>query len=235
MIELAILVSYCLLILLTNYLFKKHSETGNQSLEAIGGLVFLFLAILLTGTVIPLCLTFNHFLRVRMWPDNPGLAIGLLIIFYLFARSEIASVIMSQGREPKQSVFTFLGPLRVHFSSMLVTIGITYPWLKTVFPLPLAFFVTSLLFPIYHFTQFHFFPDGLKPRFQFQILGFSLGYVLFYELTNSFILTFVLQHLIATTTFIHNRDYQFGERDFPFYFGIIVVMLAVVFCLIWLR
>ena len=209
--------------------------TGNQSFEAIGGLIFLFLAILLTGTAIPLYLTANHSLSVQMWPDNPSLAIGLLLIFYLFARTEMVSKIVSQGRELKQSFFTFLGPLAVHFSSMLVTIGITYPWLKTILPLPMAFLIASLFFPIYHLTQFHFFPDGLKPEFQFQILGFSLGYVLFYELTNSFILTFFLQHLIATTTFIHNRDYQFGERDFPFYFGIILVVLAVAFCSVWLR
>jgi hypothetical protein len=235
MIELSIFVSYCLLILLTNCLFKKHSETGNRYLEAIGGLVFLLLAILLAGTIIPLYLTAKHYLLVQMWPDNPSLAIGLLIIFYSFARTEMISKIVSQGRELKQSFFTFLGPLAVHFSSTLVTIGITYPWLKTILPLPVALFIASLMFPIYHLAQFHFFPVGLKPGFQFQILGFSLGYVLFYELTSSFILTFALQHLIATTTFIHNRDYQFGERDFPFYFGIIVVVLAVAFCSVWLK
>lgn len=90
---------------------------------------------------------------------------------------------------------------------MLVSIGIIYPYLKGILPAPLAIFIASLTFPVYHFAQFHFFPSGLKLRFQFQLFCFSLGYVLFYELTGSFVFTFILQHLVATTTFIYNRDY----------------------------
>jgi hypothetical protein len=123
----------------------------------------------------------------------------------------------------------------VHFSSMLTTIGIIFPYLKRILPLPLSMLIASFTFPIYHLAQFHFFPSGLRAKFQFQIFCFSLSYVLFYELTGSFMLTFVLQHLIATTTFIYNQDYEFGRRDFPFYFGIFIVASAIIFCSIWLR
>jgi hypothetical protein len=145
------------------------------------------------------------------------------------------SNIISTKRDLEKSLSAFLGPLGVHFSSMLTTIGIIFPYLKGILTLQLSMLIASSTFPIYHLAQFHFFPSGLRAKFHFQIFCFSLSYVLFYELTGSFMLTFVLQHLIATTTFIYNQDYEFGRRDFPYYFGIFIVASAIIFCSIWLR
>lgn len=98
MLQLIIFIIYTILILLVNYLFKKHKETGKQVYEIIGGLIFLFITILLVGIITPIYLALIDRINLQMWPNNLLFTLGLLIIFYLFARTEMLSDIVSSGR-----------------------------------------------------------------------------------------------------------------------------------------
>ena len=233
MLQILLFVSFCLLIFIANALFSKSEKKNREAYKAFGGIIFIF------ALTLPLSVTyfsiFNNYIVLPFWPTNTLKAVGILIVFYFFARSEMVSYIFKETRDLEKSISTFFGPIGIHFSSMLLTIGILFPWLKIYLPLPLSIFLAALSFPAYHFCQYYFFKKGTTFVFQFQLFAFSLGYILLYELTNSFIIVFVLQHCIATTTFIYNKDYDFGERDFPFYFGIIVVTTAIVVARIYLK
>jgi hypothetical protein len=216
-----------------NWLFLKNKKANKGYYEALGG-IFYLLAIL--GSIAAVFyFIFEKRISVPMWPRNLLLVFGALIILLLFARTEMIFDIITKKRDLKKSLATFLGPLGIHFSSLLVTVGILLPLLKGIMSLPLAIFLTALTFPLYHFCQFYFFPEGQSIKFQFQIFSYTLLYVLFYQLTNSFMLTFLLQHLVAVTTFIYNKDYDFGEMDMPFYVGILAVFSSILFAVIYFK
>lgn len=226
-IPLAIYLVFCGLVTLANALFLRHRRTGRDRDEAIGGILFL-LALVGPGAI-ALELGRRGTIALPMWPAAPFPALGLLVVFLLLARNEMLARIVAEGREPGPALATFLGPLGIHFTSMLVSVGILFPALKALVPLPLAVVLAAAAFALYHCCQFAVFPRGLMPALQFQLFGFSLGYVLLYHLTGAFFPVFVLQHLVATTTFIHNRDHDFGQRDLPFYFGLAVAAAAIAF------
>lgn len=198
-----------------------------------GGLVFLF-AISAIGVIIPLYLIVIQCIDVQIWPENPFLPSAFWLYFTFFKERNAFKHHINKKRSWKES-------FRLSWTARCALLKyVNNDWNN------LSLFERNTDITIKYVNRFLYisnlssrsiplFPSGLRAKFQFQIFCFSLSYVLFYELTGSFMLTFVLQHLIATTTFIYNQDYEFGRRDFPYYFGIFIVAPAIIFCSIWLR
>lgn len=224
--------SFAGLVGLANLGFRLKRIKGRSGYEAFGGIAFL---LAISGPpAYALWKAASGSLWLPMWPRSWPEAIALLALFFLVSRNEMLVDIVKEGRPLGSSVSTFFGAVGVHFASMLSTIGVLYPVLKAALPLPLAIIAAAASFSVYHLCQFEVFPEGVKPAYQFRLFAFSLGYVLVYQLSGSFFIAYALQHLVASATFIHDKDYDFGERDAPFYFGIAVVAAALIVSALWL-
>jgi hypothetical protein len=92
-----------------------------------------------------------------------------------------------------------------------------------------AVLLSTVAWCIYHTLQFHYFPEGIRLALQFELFCFGLGYALFYLWSGSLLYTFALQHLVAVSTFIYNRDFGFGEVDEPFVMGIVITAVALLY------
>jgi membrane protease YdiL (CAAX protease family) len=150
---------------------------------------------------------------------------------FLFARNEYVVDLVRSPRPLGQSVAVFFGPLRVHLASMMVCFGVLFPAFRRRWGAIVAVLLTAVAWCVYHALQFYYFPDGLTPALQFELFCFGLGYALLYLWSGSLLYAFVLQHLVAVSTFIYNRDFGFGEVDEPFVMNIVITLATLIYIL----
>ena len=220
-------LAFCGLVLFSNIISNQAVRTSNEGLEAAGGLLLL-VAVAGLGIAAPLYLARRGRVTLPLLPQRERhvtVVLGLLAAF-LFARNEYLVNFVQDPRPLVQSVAVFLGPLLVHLGSMMMCFGLLLPALRQRWGTIIAVLSTAAAWCIYHMLQFHFFPEGTTPALQFLLFSFGLGYALFYLWSGSLLYTYALQHLLAVSTFIYNRDYDFGEVDEAFVINIVVTLLA---------
>jgi membrane protease YdiL (CAAX protease family) len=228
---LAIFVAFVALVAAANVVFGGPPDVVAEG-RAVGGAVLLFVgAVTLVGLAAPLWLAGRGRLTLPVWP-TPGTgdnALAVLLVVFLFARVEMLVAIFTEGRAWGAAAATFLGPAAIHLASVTATIGVLLPAFKKRMPVAPAAALASLAWVVYHAAQFHTFPEGRNISQLVVLAVFGLGYALYYFWSRSLFLTALLQHLVATTTFIYQGDYGSGSIDVPFYYSIVVVGAFLIF------
>jgi membrane protease YdiL (CAAX protease family) len=204
---------------------------------ALAGVIFFGGAVALVGVAAPLWLGARGRVALPLWPtrrmgDN---AAAVLVVVFLFARAEMLVAIVAEGRPAGAALATFLGAAAVHLAAVTATLGVLLPALKSRMPAAPAAVLAALAWTAYHLLQFHFFPAAQSPGQLFVIGVFGLGYALYYFWSRSLLLTFVLQHLVATTTFVYAGDYAFGRANAFFFLSLAVVAAALVAAVVMRR
>jgi membrane protease YdiL (CAAX protease family) len=224
-------LAFCGVVLLSNVICSLEVGTANEALEAVGGFLMLLGAMTIVGLVLPLYLARRGQVELPLLPKEKRhvtVLLGLLVAF-LFGRNGYLIDFVQSPRPLGQSAAVFFGPLLVHLASMTMCFGLLLPALRKQRDAVAAVLLTAVAWCVYHALQFYYFPEGLTPVLQFELFSFGLGYALFYLWSSSLLYTFALQHLVAVSTFIYNRDFDFGEVDEPFVMNIVITLLAIAY------
>lgn len=221
----SIYVAFVILVAAANLAFGGPPEIAPSGRAAAGGLLLLVGAVALAGLAAPLAFAARGRLSLPVWP-TPGTgdnAAAVLLVIFLFARVEMLVAIFAEGRAWGPAVGTFFGSAAVNLASVVATIGVLLPALKRRIPPAGAAALAALAWVVYHVTQFNVYPQGWEISQLLVVAIFGVGYALYYFWSRSLLLTAFLQHLVATATFVHGRDYQFGTVNASFYFSIFIV------------
>jgi len=223
-------LAFCGVVALSNGIAGLAARTASETLEALSGLTLFIVGMAGLGVVLPLYLARRGRVELPLFPEkrHSTVALGLLAAF-LFARSEYLVDLVRSPRPLVQSIAVFFGPLLIHFASVMMCFGLLLPAVRRRWGAKAAVLLTAAAWIVYHLAQFHFFPEGLTPALQFELFSFGLGYALFYLWSGSLLYTFALQHLVAVSTFIYDRDFGFGEVDEPFVMSVVIVLLALAY------
>jgi membrane protease YdiL (CAAX protease family) len=224
-------VAFCVIVALGNAISAL--GRGSETMDALGGLLMLLGGMTFVGLALPLFFSRRGDMELMFLPVRKShwvVLLGLLAAF-LFARNEYVVDLLRSPRPLGQSVAVFCGPVLVHLASMVMCFGVLLPPLRRRWGGMVAVLLTAVAWCVYHALQFYYFPDGLTPAMQFELFCFGLGYALFYLWSGSLLYTYALQHLVAVSTFIYNRDFGFGEVDEPFVMNIGITLLALVYIL----
>ena len=228
---LAIFVAFVALVAAANVVFGGPPDAVAEGRAVVGAVLLFVGAVTLVGLVVPLWLAGRGRLTLPVWP-TPGTgdnALAVLLVVFLFARVEMLVAIFTEGRTWGAAAATFLGPAAIHLASVTATIGVLLPAFKKRMPVAPAAALAALAWVVYHAAQFHAFPEGRNISQLVVLAVFGLGYALYYFWSRSLFLTALLQHLVATTTFIYKGDYGFGSIDVPFYYSMVVVGAFLIF------
>lgn len=232
-LALAVLVyaAFVGLVAAANLTFGGPPETAPEGRAALGGVLLFVGAVALAGLALPLALAVRGRLTLPLWPA-PGTgdnAAAVLLAVFLFARVEMLVAIFAEGRAWGAAAATFFGPMALHLASVTATLGVLLPAFKRRMPPAPAALLAALAWVAYHVAQFNVYPQG-RGVSQLLVIGvFGLGYALYYFWSRSLLLTALLQHLVAATTFVYRRDYTFGAVDATFYFALAVVAAFLIF------
>jgi len=227
-LALAVTLAFLALVAVANVVSGGPPESAAGTRGALAHAIFLGGAVALVGVAAPLWLGARGRLALPLWPtprtgDN---AAAVLVVVFLFARAEMLVAIVAEGRPLGAAVATFLGSAAVHLAAVTATLGVLLPALKGRMPAAPAAVLAALAWTAYHLAQFNFYPAGHHPAQLFVIGVFGLGYALYYFWSRSLLLTFVLQHLVATTTFVYAGDYAFGRGGAFFVLSLAIVVVA---------
>jgi membrane protease YdiL (CAAX protease family) len=230
-VAITIYVVFLVLVAVANMILGGPPGTASEGRAVVGGLLLFLGAVAAAGLAAPLWLAARGRLALPVWPtprtgDN---AAAVLLAIFLFARVEMLVAIFGEGRPWGPAVATFFGPAAIHLASVTATIGVLLPALKRKMPAAPAAILATLAWVVYHVAQFNLYPEGRDISQLFIIAVFGLGYALYYFWSRSLLMTAILQHLVATTTFIYYGDYAFGAVDAPFYFSLAAVGAFLVF------
>jgi membrane protease YdiL (CAAX protease family) len=207
---------------------------GSEALDVLGGLLMLLGGMTVVGLALPLFLSQRGEVALPLLPERKSHLVVLLGVLaaFLFARNEYVVDLVRSPRPLGQSVAVFFGPLLVHLASMVMCLGVLFPAFCRRWGAIVAVLLTAVAWCVYHALQFYYFPDGLTLTLQFELFCFGLGYALFYLWSGSLLYTCVLQHLVAVSTFIYNRDFGFGEVDEPFVMNVVITLSALIYILL---
>ncbi len=228
---LAVYVAFVALVAVANAVFGGPAAAAPAGRALVANGLLYVGAVTLAGIVAPLWLGARARLTLPMWPA-PGTgdnAFAVLVVVFLFARVEMLVAIFAEGRPGGLALATFLGPAALHLASVIATIGVLLPALKGRMPVAPATVIAALAWALYYVAQFNVLDGGLDVKTLFALAVFGLGYSLFYFWSRSLLLTAILQHLVATTTLIYNRDVAFGETDARFFYSLGVLVVFIVF------
>ncbi|UCH77750.1 MAG: hypothetical protein JSU81_08475 [Candidatus Coatesbacteria bacterium] len=224
---LGLTLAFLALVAVANVVTDEPPAAAGGIRGTLAGLIFYGGAVALVGVAAPLWLGARGRVALPLWTtrrmgDN---AAAVLVVVFLFARVEMLVAIVAEGRPAGAVLATFLGPAAVHLAAVTATLGVLLPALKSRMPAAPAAVLAALAWTAYHFLQF---PAGQSPGQLFVIGVFGLGYALYYFWSRSLLLTFVLQHLVATTTFVYAEDYTFGRLDAFFCLSLAIVAAALI-------
>lgn len=233
-IAVGLYVAFCVIVVLGNVISAL--GRGSETMDALGGLLMLLGGMAFVGLALPLFFSRRGDVALTFLPERKShwiVLLGLLAAF-LFARNEYVVDLVRSPRPLGQSVAVFCGPLLVHLASMVMCFGVLLPPLRRRWGGIAAVLLTAVAWCAYHVLQFYYFPDGLTFTLQFELFCFGLGYALFYLWSGSLLYTYALQHLVAVSTFIYNRDFGFGEVDEPFVMNIVITLVTLTYIL-WMQ
>ena len=226
-----IYVAFVALVAAANLAFGGPPDAAPEGRAVVGGVLLFVGAVALAGLAAPLALAARGRVTLPVWP-TPGTgdnAVAVLLVVFLFARVEMLAAIFAEGRPWGPAVATFFGPAALNLAAVTATIGVLLPAFKRRMPAAPAAALAALAWVVYNVAQFNVYPEGREISRLLVIAVFGLGYALYYFWSRSLLLTAVLQHLVATTTFIYHGDYGFGAVDAPFYFSVVVVGAFLIF------
>jgi membrane protease YdiL (CAAX protease family) len=228
---LAIFAAFVALVAAANVVFGGPPAAASEGRAVVGGVLLFVGAVTLVGLLAPLWLAGRGRLTLPVWP-SPGTgdnALAVMLVVFLFARVEMLVAIFTEGRAWGPAAATFFGPAAIHLASVTATIGVLLPAFKKRMPVAPAAALAALAWVLYHVAQFNAFPEGRNIAPVVVLAVFGLGYALYYFWSRSLFLTALLQHFVATTTFVYKGDYGFGSIDVPFYYSMLVVGAFIIF------
>jgi membrane protease YdiL (CAAX protease family) len=228
---LAIFAAFVALVAVANAVFGGPPAAATGLRAAVGWALLYIGAVTLVALAVPLWLAGRGRLTLPLWP-SPGTgdnALAVLAAVFLFARVEMLAAIFTDGRAWGAAAATFFGPAALHLAAVTATIGVLLPAFKKRMPAAGAAALASLAWVLYHVAQFHLFPEGRNVAPLIVLAVYGLGYSLYYFWSRSLFLTALLQHLVATTTFVYMGDYHFGKTDVSFFYSLAVVGAFMIF------
>jgi membrane protease YdiL (CAAX protease family) len=220
---LAIFAAFVGLVAAANALYGGPAAAAGTALLYVGGVAAVALAL-------PLWLAARGKLALPVWPaprsgDN---AFAVLLLVFLFARVEALVVMFAEGRPWGLAVAVFLGSAALNLAAVMATVGVLLPALKRRMPAASAVALAALAFTLYHAAQFRSFAGAFTVETLVIAAVFGLGYSLYYFWSRSLFLTALLQHMVASTNLVYERDFGAGETGPVFYYSLAVLALFLI-------
>jgi hypothetical protein len=223
-IAIIVYLSYVGIILLANVLMKIRITTGNEMYEAIGGMLFGFLAIPLLSVILPFLLAKRWNLQCSFWPrDKPWgmVVIVVLLVYCYFGFRESIATVVSNGIPLKDFIIHLLSVSMFHIPYYPLFLVFIFPIVRKNFGLFWGILITAVAFGVYHCSQFHNFPEGLSIRIQvFFIAEFIVILVLY--LWGQSIIILSVAHAVVGAFDLAANNYLSTDVDFVFVIALVV-------------
>jgi len=215
---------YVVIIFLANVLMRQSIITDNEMYEAIGGMLFGFLGIPVLSIILPLWLAKKWKLHYSFWPRDRhwGLVtVVVLVVYFYFGFRESIAIVINGGIPLIDFVVHLLSASLFHIPYYPLFLVFIFPVVRKNFGLFWGILITALAFGLYHFSQFHNFPEGLTLRIQlFLIAEFIL--ILGLYLWGQSVIILSLAHVVAGAFDLAANNFLSTEVDFVFGIALVV-------------
>ena len=233
-IAIIIYIFYVGIVFLANILMKMKETTSNETYEAIGGMLFGFLAIPVLSVILPFLLAKRWKLQCSFWPKDKhwGIVVFvvLLVYFYFGFRESIVAVV-SSGIPLKDFSIHLLSVSLFHIPYYPLFLVFIFPIVRNNFGLYWGVLITAVAFSLYHCGQFHNFPAGLTVRMQFFFVAEFILVLALYLWGQSIIILSVA-HAVAGAFDLAANNFLSTDIDFVFMIALFVTGATLAY-MIW--
>jgi hypothetical protein len=192
--------------------------------QLISGILFGFIAIPVFSLLLPLRLANKWRLNYSLWPrsKNAGYVILFCTAYIILTNYSAIQNLFSESYALTDYLVHFISAMLFHVTYYPLFVILLFPLFRERLGLIPAIAITSLLFSLYHLTQFHFFPAGTGLRMQIVLfIAFTFN-ILIYLWSESIILVSLLHSTNGAVGLLSNGTI-FNEVDFLFYLTLIII------------
>lgn len=232
LISMALFLIFTALVVVSNVLAAKAGGNEESPLMMVSGILLGFITIPVICIGIPLWLARKWNLPRSWWParEHLGLSVLIVTLFIILGNYIGFELLIESGFDPVRFLIHFISSMLFHvpyYALFTILIFATArAWKGTVF----AFFITALLFSLYHIAHFHFFPAGTEPLFLGLLFVSYLWNLLLYVMTRSILLV-AFQHSVGGAVAMAAKGTYHDGLDFLFFLTILIVGGMVVYSL----
>ena len=195
---LGIYLIYTLLLLIANLLNYLGEVNGTlETMEPIAGMLMGLVAIPIFAIILPLWLARRWGLEFAFWPRRKNWLLGLavLALYVLLANHESLTQLSTMNISPYDFFIHFVSTTIFHITYYPLFAVLLLPVIRRYFGLGAGLVVPSVLFALYHLTQFYYFPAGVTLRLQILFFAAFLVNLLLYLWTENLILVALAHHI----------------------------------------
>ena len=223
---LLIFILYCIIMILANYFMSLAENQNNEKFEMISGILFGFIGIPIFSIIFPIYFANKWKLNYSIWPKSKkAWYVIIFIVSYIILTNYTSIKIVLETHYPaKDYIVHYISSLLFHATYYPLFIIFLFPIIRSNFGLWIGIIVTSILFALYHLTQYHFFPAGTTLHMQIVLTIVFTFNILIYLWSESILLVSLLHSTNGAIGLISNGTI-FNEVDFLLYLTIIIITL----------
>jgi len=232
-IGMLIFIIYCLIIILSNYFMSKADTLNNENYEMISGILFGFIGIPIFSIIVPIYLANKWKLDYSIWPKskNAFLVVIFIVCYIILTNYTSFKYFLTSTYTVQDYIIHYTSTLLFHVTYYPLFLIFLFPVLRANFGLWIGIISTSILFALYHLTQYYFFPAGTTLLMQIVLtIAFAFN-ILIYLWSESILLVSLLHSTNGAIGLIANGTI-FNEVDFVFYLTIVIVVSLFLYYLI---
>ena len=220
-----IFIVYCTIMFLSNYFMLIGVNTNDEKYEMISGILFGFIGIPVISIFLPLYLANKWDLDYSLWPKSKKswYVILFIVMYIILTNYSSIKIICKTNYGFADYVIHYISTLLFHITYYPLFVILIFPLIRKNFGLWTALISTSVLFALYHLTQYHFFPAGTTPQMQIMLSIAFLFNILIYLWSESVILVSLLHSTNGAIGLLSNGTI-FNQVDFLFYLTILIVI-----------
>ena len=214
-IALAMYLAFAVLILIANVLNNTGEQNGTlETMEPIAGMLMGLLAFPVFCIGLPLWLARRWNLEFSFWPRRKNWLLGVaaVIAYEFLVQTETLSQVMAMNISPGDYLLHFVSSSLFHISYYPLFAVLLLPVIRKNFGLRVGLLLTAVLFALYHFTSFYYFPAGLTLRLQLLLFVSFLASLLWYLWTENLILV-ALAHSVNGSLGLAVNGTLFNQAD----------------------
>jgi membrane protease YdiL (CAAX protease family) len=220
-----IFLSYCAFMLLSNIFMSIAESREIESFQMVSGILFGFIGIPVFSIILPIYFANKWELNYSLWPKSKRSlpVIGFILMYIALTNYSSLQIIFATPYKVVDLIVHYTSTLLFHITYYPLLVILIFPVIRKKYGIWIGIAATSILFALYHLTQYHFFPAGTTPFMQV-LLAISFAFsILIYLWSQSIILVSLLHSTNGAIGLLSNGKI-FNEVDFLFYLTIIIVV-----------
>jgi len=233
LISTLVFITFCLIILVSNYLMNIAETNKDEKFEMFSGMLFGFIGVPVFSIILPLYLANKWKLNYSLWPKSKKAWQVIIFVFAYIILTNYSSIkfVLQSNYSASDYLVHYISTLLFHVTYYPLFVILIFPVIRSNFGLWTGIFLTSVLFALYHLTQYHFFPAGTTIQMQIMLfIAFAFN-ILIYLWTESIILVSLLHSTNGAIGLLSNGMIS-NQMDFVFYLTIVIVSSLFIYYII---